>query len=135
MVLTRGLFFPHYVTPPLGGGCIAAVNLANGSTNPLDAVGQAYCKICNFASYASSIMGDPAQRSAHIQDITDFFASVMSGTLPSVSQCTVSPSSSPPAGIRSGSPLLPAICNNSLSLSSRRSRRTVTSAVTRSPYL
>ena len=34
----------------------------------------------------------------------------------------------------SGSPLRPAICNSSLSLSSRMSRRTVTSAATRSPY-
>jgi phospholipase C len=68
-----------------GGAYNAAVNLVNGSTNPLDAVGQAYCNICNFASYASSIMEDPIQRSTHMKDITDFFAAVMTGTLPSVS--------------------------------------------------
>ncbi|TMJ63869.1 MAG: phosphoesterase, partial [Alphaproteobacteria bacterium] len=68
-----------------GGAYNAAVNLANGSTNPLDAVGRAYCDICNFASYTSLIMGSPAQRSQHIKDITDFFAAVMTGTLPSVS--------------------------------------------------
>ena len=68
-----------------GGAYNAAVNLANGSTNPLDAVGVAYCSNCNFVSFASSIMGDPSQRSAHVKDITDFFAAVTTGTLPSVS--------------------------------------------------
>jgi phospholipase C len=68
-----------------GGGYNAAVNLANGSTNPLDAVGQAYCASCNFASYVSSIMGDAGQRALHIRDITDFFAAVKSGSLPAVS--------------------------------------------------
>ncbi len=68
-----------------GGAYNAAVNLANGSTNPLDAIGQAYCNICNFASYASSIMGDAVQRAAHIKDITEFFTAVTAGTLPSVS--------------------------------------------------
>jgi phospholipase C len=67
------------------GAYNAAVNLANGSANPLDAVGQAYCDVCNFASYASSIMGDPIQRAAHIKDATEFFAAVSSGTLPAVS--------------------------------------------------
>jgi phospholipase C len=68
-----------------GGGYNAAVNLANGSTNPLDAVGQAYCASCDFASYVSSIMGDAGQRALHIRDITDFFAAVKSGSLPAVS--------------------------------------------------
>jgi phospholipase C len=67
------------------GAYNAAVNLANGSTNPLDAVGRAYCTDCNFASYASSLMGNPAQRSQHVKDITDFFAAVITGALPSVS--------------------------------------------------
>jgi phospholipase C len=75
----KGVSWAYY-----GGAYNAAVNLANDSTNPLDAVGQAYCNICNFASYASSIMGDAAQRSAHIKDITEFFAAVTAGTLPSV---------------------------------------------------
>jgi phospholipase C len=68
-----------------GGAYNAAVNLANGSTNPADAVGQAYCNICNFESYATSIMGNPAQRQAHIKDAVDFFAAVQQGTLPAVS--------------------------------------------------
>jgi phospholipase C len=68
-----------------GGAYNAAVNLANGSTDPADAVGAAYCNICNFESYASSIMGDPAQRTAHIKDATDFFAAVENDSLPAVS--------------------------------------------------
>ena len=76
----KGISWAYY-----GGAYNAAVNLANGSTNPLDAVGQAYCNVCNFASYASSIMGDPTQRAAHIKDATEFFAAVSSGTLPAVS--------------------------------------------------
>jgi len=48
-------------------------------------IGAAYCNICNFESYASKIMGDTAQRTAHIKDATDFFAAVDNGTLPSVS--------------------------------------------------
>jgi phospholipase C len=68
-----------------GGAYNAAVNLANGSTNPADAVGQAYCNICNFESYVTAIMGDTAQRQAHIKDAIDFFNAVQGGTLPSVS--------------------------------------------------
>jgi phospholipase C len=48
-------------------------------------IGAAYCNICNFESYATAIMGDPAQRAAHIKDATDFFAAVDNGTLPAVS--------------------------------------------------
>jgi phospholipase C len=68
-----------------GGAYNAAVNLANGSTNPADAVGNTYCNICNFESYASSIMGDPAQRQTHIKDVIDFYAAVADGSLPAVS--------------------------------------------------
>jgi phospholipase C len=68
-----------------GGAYNAAVNLANGSTDPADAVGKTYCNICNFESYASSIMGDSAQRTAHIKDATDFYAAVGNDTLPAVS--------------------------------------------------
>ena len=68
-----------------GGAYDAAVNLANGSTNPLDAVGASYCNICNFESYASSIMGNPSQRSEHIKDAIDFFNAIQQGTLPAVS--------------------------------------------------
>jgi phospholipase C len=68
-----------------GGAYNAAVNLANGSTDPADQVGSTYCPICNFEAYASSIMGDPTQRAAHIKDATDFFAAVTNDSLPAVS--------------------------------------------------
>jgi phospholipase C len=68
-----------------GGAYNAAVNLANGSTNPLDAVGATYCNICNFLSYETAIMGDPTQRAAHVKDVVDLFADLANGTLPAVS--------------------------------------------------
>jgi phospholipase C len=69
-----------------GGGYNAAVNVANGSTDPTDkAIATNYCDICNFESYATSIMGNPAQRAAHIKDAVDFFADLQAGTLPAVS--------------------------------------------------
>ena len=48
-------------------------------------IGRAYCNICNFESYTNAIMGDPAQRAAHIKDATDFFTAVDNSTLPAVS--------------------------------------------------
>jgi phospholipase C len=70
-----------------GGGYDAAVRVVNGTANsttdPVAAVN--YCDICNPFGYASSIMGVPAQRTAHIKDATDFFSAVASGNLPSVS--------------------------------------------------
>lgn len=68
-----------------GGAYDAAVNLANGSTNPADAIGAAYCQICNPFQYAKSIMGDPAMRTAHIKDTADLLAGIDDGTLPAVS--------------------------------------------------
>jgi phospholipase C len=70
-----------------GGAYNAAVAFQHNpnSPDPTVQVGQAYCNICNFESYAAAIMGDPAQRTAHIKDATDFFAAVDDGTLPSVS--------------------------------------------------
>jgi phospholipase C len=69
-----------------GGGYDAAVRVANGSTDPTDlAIAPNYCDICNFESYASSIMGNTRQRAAHIKDAIDFFNDVKNGTLPAVS--------------------------------------------------
>ena len=69
-----------------GGGYNAAVRVANGSTDPTDkAIAPNYCDICNFESYASSIMGSITQRTTHIKDATDFFADLQAGTLPAVS--------------------------------------------------
>ena len=78
----KGISWAYY-----GGAYNAAVAFQHDptSTNPLVQIGQAYCNICNFESYATKIMGDPAQRAAHIKDATDFFAAIDNGTLPDVS--------------------------------------------------
>jgi phospholipase C len=70
-----------------GGAYNAAVNLQHNPTSkdPTVLVGAAYCNICNFESYSTAIMGDPAQRAAHIKDTIDFFSAVDNGTLPAVS--------------------------------------------------
>jgi phospholipase C len=70
-----------------GGAYNAAVALQHDpdSTDPTVLVGASYCNICNFESYTNAIMGDPAQRIAHIKDATDFFAAIDNDTLPSVS--------------------------------------------------
>ena len=61
------------------------MNLANGSTNPADLIGVAYCQICNPFQYARSIMGDPVQRAAHIKDTADLLSDIDHDTLPAVS--------------------------------------------------
>src|SRR5215467_5344757 len=72
-----------------GGGFNAAKRFDNGSTDPVDVLigtgGDWYCDICNSFQYSKSIMGDPAQRAAHIKDATDFFTDVAQGNLPAVS--------------------------------------------------
>ncbi|PYU00423.1 MAG: phosphoesterase [Acidobacteria bacterium] len=78
----KGISWAYY-----GAAYNAAVALQHHptSTDPTVQIGAAYCNICNFESYSSAIMGDPAQRAAHIKDATDFFAAVDNGTLPAVS--------------------------------------------------
>jgi phospholipase C len=78
----KGISWAYY-----GGAYNAAVALEQNpkSTDPTVLIGAAYCNICNFESYNSKIMGDSAQRAAHIKDATDFFAAVDNGTLPAVS--------------------------------------------------
>jgi phospholipase C len=74
-----------------GGAYNAAVALTRlqrqggTTTDPTILVGKSYCNNCNFESYSSAIMGDPAKRAAHIRDATDFFAAVDDGSLPAVS--------------------------------------------------
>jgi phospholipase C len=70
-----------------GGAFNAAVNRTNDptSTDPAVQIGRAYCNICNFESYSNAIMGNAAQRAAHIKDTTDFFAAIENSTLPAVS--------------------------------------------------
>jgi phospholipase C len=82
----KGVSWAYY-----GGAYDAAVALTqlkekgDTTTNPAILVGAAYCNICNFESYTNAIMGDPAQRAAHIKDTIDFFNAVDDGTLPAVS--------------------------------------------------
>jgi phospholipase C len=53
--------------------------------DPAHALGVAYCQICNPFQYATSIMGVPAQRAAHIKDTADLITEIGQNTLPSVS--------------------------------------------------
>jgi phospholipase C len=70
-----------------GGAYSAAVNLQHnpGTSDPAVLVGAAYCNICNFESYTNAIMGNAAQRTAHIKDTIDFFNAIDDETLPAVS--------------------------------------------------
>ena len=45
----------------------------------------AYCNICNWAQYATSIMTNTVERTTHLKDTTDFYAAVANGNLPAVS--------------------------------------------------
>ena len=78
----KGISWAYY-----GGAYNAAVALQHNpaSTDPAVRIGAAYCNICNFESYTNAIMGNAAQRAAHIKDATDFFAAVDDGSLPAVS--------------------------------------------------
>ena len=53
--------------------------------DPAHSLGVAYCQICNPFQYATSIMGNPAQRAAHIKDTVDLLADIKANTLPAVS--------------------------------------------------
>jgi phospholipase C len=45
----------------------------------------AYCDICNFAQYETSIMTSSTQRSQHLADVTDLYNDIAGNTLPPVS--------------------------------------------------
>ena len=83
-----------------GGGYNAAVRLSNiavqlnptapdlsaaAAQDPADAIGVAYCQICNPFQYASSIMADPKVRTAHMKDVSDLDTAIADSTLPAVS--------------------------------------------------
>src|SRR5579871_279891 len=53
--------------------------------DPAHALGIAYCQICNPFQYATSIMGNPTQRAAHIKDTADLITAIQNNTLPAVS--------------------------------------------------
>jgi phospholipase C len=78
----EGISWAYY-----GGAYDAAVALQHDptSTDPAVQIGRAYCNICNFESYTNAIMGNAAQRTAHIKDTIDFFNAVDNSTLPAVS--------------------------------------------------
>jgi phospholipase C len=44
-----------------------------------------YCNICNIFQYSTSIMTNPAVRTAHLQDTADLYSDIQNGTLPAVS--------------------------------------------------
>ncbi len=78
----KGISWAYY-----GGAYNAAIAFQHDPTNPnpLVQIGRAYCNICNFESYTNAIMGNTAQRTAHIKDATDFFAAIANSSLPAVS--------------------------------------------------
>jgi phospholipase C len=53
--------------------------------DPAHALGVAYCQICNPFQYATSIMANPAVRTAHVKDTADLITAIQNNTLPSVS--------------------------------------------------
>jgi phospholipase C len=44
-----------------------------------------YCNICNWAQYSTSLMTNPAIRTAHLKDTADLYAGIAAGKLPAVS--------------------------------------------------
>jgi phospholipase C len=78
----KGISWAYY-----GGAYNAAIAFQHDPKNPdpLVQIGRSYCNICNFESYTNAIMGNTAQRTAHIKDATDFFAAIANSTLPAVS--------------------------------------------------
>ena len=47
--------------------------------------GLAYCSVCNWAQFSTSIMANPQARRQHIHDTADFYAALKTGDLPAVS--------------------------------------------------
>jgi phospholipase C len=64
----------NYVNDPYG---------LNYGTNGPNA--DEYCNICNPFQYDTSIMSNPAQVAAHIQDTVNLYSDITNGTLPAVS--------------------------------------------------
>jgi phospholipase C len=64
----------NYVPDPYG--------LTYGTKGP---AASEYCNICNPFQYDTSIMANPAQLAAHIQDTVNLYADISGGTLPAVS--------------------------------------------------
>jgi phospholipase C len=58
---------------------------AAAEADPIHAMGALYCQICNPFQYATSIMGNPAQRAAHVKDTQDLITDIKNNTVPAVS--------------------------------------------------
>ena len=78
-LLEKGISWAYY-----GGAFDGAVKHANDVASPAGDIG-AYCHICNPFQYESSIMTNPALRTAHLKDVLDLYHALGSGALPSVS--------------------------------------------------
>lgn len=78
----KGISWAYY-----GGALKARARLEQNPTSQdiRDQIGVAYCDICNAFQYSKSIMTDPAQRAAHLKDLTDLISDIDNGTLPAVS--------------------------------------------------
>jgi phospholipase C len=75
VILSNEAVAANPTNPNLGAAALA---------DPAHALGVAYCQICNPFQYATSIMGDPAQRAAHIKDTADLITAIGDNALPSV---------------------------------------------------
>jgi phospholipase C len=76
---------PACAPPTLTTGCYIAPDpyqLNWGYNGPY---ADEYCNICNPFQYDTSIMANPAQVAAHIQDTLNLYADITAGTLPAVS--------------------------------------------------
>jgi phospholipase C len=76
---------PPCAPPTLTTGCYIAPDpyqLNWGYNGP---TADEYCNICNPFQYDTSIMSNPAQVAAHIQDVLNLYADISSGNLPAVS--------------------------------------------------
>ena len=69
----------------LKDAAVAADKNEWAGSDPDHAWGAVYCAICNPFQYLSAIMGDPAQRTAHMKDTRDLITGIRTDTLPSVS--------------------------------------------------
>jgi phospholipase C len=76
VILSNAAVAANPANPNLG---LAAQN------DPAHALGVAYCQICNPFQYATSIMGNPAQRAAHMKDTVDLITAIKHNNLPAVS--------------------------------------------------
>src|SRR5215468_6990375 len=76
VVLSNAAVAANPTNPSLSAAALA---------DPAHALGVAYCQICNPFQYATSIMADPAVRTAHIKDTADLVSAIQNNTLPAVS--------------------------------------------------